>query len=345
MIDLDHTAGVSGRERAVGLKMKAFLSKYCDECLEDNLGNFIFHRRGDGPKVLLAAHMDELGFIVSYIEENGMLRMAPAGWHDERMAVNQDMLIHTRMGDVQGVTGSKPAHILSAEEMAKAIPLEDIRVDPGTKSRAESEALGIRIGDAVSFDRDGHFLNGTDIYTGKSVDNRAGCAVMAEVFRRVAEEGGYAADIYAAGTVQEELGARGAGVVANRVKPDIAVVLDVSLAGGNPGVPESKLPIKLGGGAAVMAYHWWDDGPWGNAVPQSLLDAMIRAAEENGIPYQIDVTMGTTTDGYPISIAGDGVITGGICVPARYIHTAVGIIDFKDMTATADLLAAWLKSL
>jgi endoglucanase len=345
LVELDRVAGVSGRERAVGLRLKEFLSKYCDEFLEDSPGNFIFRRRGDGPKVLLAAHMDELGFVVSHIEENGMLRVVPAGWHDDRTVVNQHVLIHTRKGVAQGVTGSKPAHILSAEEAAKAIPPEDIYVDLGTKSRADSEALGVRIGDAVSFDRDGHFLNGTDVYTGKSVDNRAGCAVMAEVFRRIAEEGGCAADIRAAGTVQEELGFRGAGAVANRVKPDIAVVLDVALAGGSPDIPESRLPIKLGAGAAIMVYHWWNDGPWGNFVPQPLVDAMIRAAEENGIPYQTDVTMGTATDGYPISVAGDGVLTGGILVPARYVHTAVGIVDFKDMTAAVDLLVAWLRSL
>ncbi|MDR2354762.1 MAG: M42 family metallopeptidase, partial [Clostridiales Family XIII bacterium] len=337
---LDHLAGVSGRERAVGLRLRQFLSEHCDECDEDPLGNFIFRRRGNGPKVLLAAHMDELGFIVSYIEENGMARMAPVGWHDERMAVNQHVLIHTRKGCVQGVTGSKPSHILSAAEMTKAIPLNELYADAGTKSRAESESLGIRIGDVISFDRDGHFLNGTDVYTGKSVDDRAGCAVMAEVLRRLATEGLSSVDLYAAATVQEEVGFRGAGAVANRVKPDVAIVLDVALAGGSPDVPERRLPMRIGGGPAIMAYHWSDDGPWGNITPQPLVDALIKTAEDNSIPFQLDVTMGTATDAYSISISGCGVCTGGIFIPTRYIHTAVGVLDFNDMLAAADLLTA-----
>jgi endoglucanase len=342
---LDNTAGVSGRERAVGLKLREFLDGYCDESREDALGNFIFRKRGDGPKVLLAAHMDELGFVVSFIEENGMLRMVPAGWHDDRMVVDQDVLIHTRKGDLQGVTGSKPSHILTAEETSRAIPMKDIYIDVGTKSRAESEALGVHVGDVVSFDRAGHFLNGTDVYTGKSIDNRAGCAVMAEVMRRIAKEGGSRVDLYAAGTVQEELGFRGAGAVATRVQPDYALILDVALAGGSPDIPENLLPIKLGAGAAVTVYHWWNDGPWGNSVPQSLVDGIVGAAETNGIPCQLDVTMGTATDGYPIATSGQGVLTGGISIPTRYIHTAVGILDFRDVCAAADLTTAWIRSL
>jgi endoglucanase len=345
LIELDNTAGVSGRERAVGLTLQEFLNGYCDEFTEDPLGNFIFRKRGDGPKILLAAHMDELGFMVSFIEENGMVRMVPAGWHDDRMVVDQDVLIHTRRGALQGVTGSKPAHILTDEETSQAIPMKDIYVDIGTKSRAESEALGARIGDAISFDREGHFLNGTDVYTGKSIDNRSGCTVMAEVMRRIAEEGGAHADIYAAGTVQEELGFRGAGAVANRVRPDYALILDGSLAGGSPDIPENRLPIKLGEGAAVTVYNWWDDGPWGNSVPQSIVDGMVGVAEANSIPYQLDVTMGTATDGYPIAMSGQGVLTGGISVPTRYVHTAVGILDFRDVCAAADLAVAWIRSL
>jgi endoglucanase len=345
LVDLDNTVGVSGHERAVGLKLREFLDGCCDETTEDTLGNFIFRKRGDGPKVLIAAHMDELGFMVSFIEENGMLRMVPVGWHDDRMVIDQDVLIHTRKGGLKGVTGSKPSHILTAEEMTQAIPMKDIYIDIGTKSRAESEALGAHIGDVVSFDREGYFLNGTDVYTGKSIDNRSGCAVMAEVMRRVAEEGGSRVDLYGVGTVQEEIGFRGAGAVANLVQPDYALILDVTLAGGSPDIPENVLPIKLGEGAAVTVYNWWDDGPWGNTVPRSIVDGMVGAAEANGIPCQLDVMMGTATDGYPISISGQGVLTGGISIPTRYIHTAVGVLDFRDVCAAADLAVAWIRSL
>ena len=134
---------------------------------------------------MLCAHMDELGFIVQHVEDEGFVRIAPVGYHDDRMVIDQDLRIHGRKGPVDGVTGAKPAHVLPPEEAKKAIPLEDMFVDVGTSSREATEELGVRVGDLVTFARPAGLLNGTRVFTGKAVDDRSGCAVMVEVMRRL----------------------------------------------------------------------------------------------------------------------------------------------------------------
>jgi endoglucanase len=353
LVSLDNVYGISGEENPVAEKLKMELDGLYDEYYEDALGNQIYLHKakpadgGQAPKkILLAAHMDELGLLVSYIEDNGLVRFVPVGWHDPRMVVDQDMLIFTRKGDVlQGVTGSKPAHILTLEEMAQAIPIADLYLDIGTRTREETLALGVRIGDNIGFDRQGHFLNGTSIYTGKSIDNRVGLAIMAEVLRRVSTEGIDHVDVYAVGSVQEEIGGRGAGAASVQIEPDVALALDVSLAGGSPGIEDARLPIKMGDGACILAYDWWDDTAMGTAVNKKLLYGLTDVAETKGIPHQIDVTMGSFTDAYVMTVSGKGAMAGGVFCPSRYIHTAVGTVDTKDMQPCVDLIVEYIKTL
>jgi endoglucanase len=343
---LDNVVGVSGRETAVAEKLKEEMAGYCDEVQTDNLGDVIFKRSGNRDfTALLIAHMDELGFIVSYIEENGMVRFLPVGYHDDRMAVNQDLVIHTKKGPVSGVSGAKPSHVLTAEESAKAIPMNALYIDIGTSSREETAALGVRPGCVVSFDREGRYLNGGTIYTGKSVDDRVGCAMLVEVIRRLAAEDYRSVTVVAAGSVMEEVGARGAHVIPERVKPDLCIVLDLTLAGGSPDVEERELPVKLGGGPAIMTFHWELDTTYGLIAPEELVDGLLETAEKEGIPIQYDLLMGAWTDGFPISMSGKGVKTCGVSVPSRYVHTAVGLVDISDVENAVDLVVAYIKSL
>ena len=244
MLKLDAARGISGYEEEVAELMQAELAPLSDEQTRDPLGNHYFTQarsRRARPVLMLCAHMDELGFLVQHIEDEGFLRLAPVGYHDDRMLTDQVLEVQGANGPVIGVVGTKPAHVVTAEERAKAIPLHEMFLDLGTSSREETEALGVRVGDPVTFVRTGMPLNGTRVFTGKAVDDRSGCAVMIETMRRLAERD-IAATVVAVASVQEELGLRGAGPAAFRVQPDVAIALDVTLAGDTPATEFRQLP-------------------------------------------------------------------------------------------------------
>jgi putative aminopeptidase FrvX len=340
---LDQAVGVSGDEAAVARVIAEELEGHCETHESDALGNHFFTRPGgDGaPTVMLCAHMDELGFIVQHVDDEGFVRLAPVGYHDPRMVVDQDLRIHGAKGPVDGVTGTKPAHVLPAEEAAKAIPIEDLHVDLGTTSREETDGLGVRVGDLVTFARPAGVLNGGRVFTGKAVDDRAGCAVMVEAMRRLPADVG--ATVVGVAAVQEELGIRGAGPAAARVKPDIALAIDVTLCGDTPGMDFARLPIRLGKGPAIKYFDWAPAMSFGSAVPRRLTDRLERAAAAAGIEFQREVLMGGGTDAWGIAGSGTGVLTGCVSVPSRYIHSAVGVVHLDDVDRAADLIVAFIR--
>jgi putative aminopeptidase FrvX len=338
---LDAAIGVSGDERLVAEIVARELDGHHDEHSTDALGNQYFTRRGgeDVPTVMLCAHMDELGFIVQHIEDEGFVRIAPVGYHDPRMVVDQDLAIHGTKGAVAGITGAKPSHVLPPEEAKKAIPMDQLHVDVGTTSRAETEELGIRVGDLATFARTGMALNGTRVFSGKAVDDRAGCAIMIEVMRRLGEAP--AATVVGVAAVQEELGIRGAGPAAARVKPDVGIAIDVTLCGDTPGLEYSRLPISLGKGPAIKYFDWAPEAGYGSAVPRHLTDQFERAAGSAGIEFQREVLMGGATDAW--GIANSGVLSGCVSVPSRYIHSAVGCVHLDDVEGCVQLLLAFIE--
>jgi putative aminopeptidase FrvX len=340
---LDAVTGVSGDESAVADVIAAELAGHHDRHESDALGNHFFVRTGaeGAPTVMLCAHMDELGFIVQHVEDEGFVRIAPIGFHDDRMVIDQDLRIHGRKGPVDGVTGGKPAHVLTPEERKQAIPLGEMFVDLGTTSRAETEALGVGVGDLVTFARDSGMLNGTRVFTGKAVDDRSGCAVMIEVMRRLSKDG--AATVWATAAVQEELGIRGAGPAAARIVPDVALAIDVTLCGDTPGIEFSRLPIRLGKGPAIKYFDWAPGAGYGSAVPRRLTNRLEQVAETAGIEYQREVLMGGATDAWGIALSGTGVLAGCISVPSRYIHSAVGCINLDDVEGAINLIVAFIE--
>ena len=340
---LDAAVGVSGDERLVADVVTRELDGHHDEHDTDALGNHFFTRRGgDGaPTVMLCAHMDELGFIVQHIEDEGFVRIAPVGYHDPRMVIDQDLAIHGTKGAVAGITGAKPAHVLPPDEAKQAIPMDQLHVDVGTTSRAETEALGVRVGDLATFARTGLALNGTKVFSGKAVDDRAGCAVMIEAMRRLGDSP--AATVVGVAAVQEELGIRGAGPAAARVRPDVGIAIDVTLCGDTPGIEFSRLPISLGKGPAIKYFDWAPDAGYGSAVPRHLTDQLERAADAAGVAYQREVLMGGATDAW--GIANSGVLSGCISVPSRYIHSAVGCVHLDDVDKAADLIVAFIADI
>ena len=347
LVVFDNALGISGHESDISVKLKEEMGGCYDDWYEDALGNQIFFRKGKkDTRVLLAAHIDELGFMVSFIEDDGTVRFIPVGYHDDRMVIDQDLMIHTYKDGVSGVTSGKPSDLMKEEEKDKVIKIADLFIDVGTQSKKETEKLGVKIGDFVSFDRTGRFLNESSVYTGKSVDDRSGVAVMVEVMRRLKKEKADNVCVYALGSVQEELGIRGAGVAAHRIKPDVALAIDVTLAGGVPGIEPRQIPVRLGGGAAIKLFDWAPGaGGIGNAVPKRLTDALIKTAEKNNIKYQREVLMEVGTDAWAISLAGDGAMAGAVSIPSRYVHSAVGLVDLKDMEACVELIVHYIKSL
>lgn len=291
---------------------------------------------------MLCAHMDELGFVVQHIEDEGFVRIAPIGFHDDRMVIDQDLRIHGRKGPVDGVTGAKPAHVVTPEEAKQAIRLDEMFVDLGTSSRDQTEELGVFVGDRVTFAREAGMLNGTRVFTGKAVDDRSGCAVMIEVMRRLSKD--TAATVWATAAVQEELGIRGAGPAATRIVPDVALAIDVTLCGDTPGVDYSRLPIRLSKGPAIKYFDWAPGIGYGSAVPRRLTDRLEQVAEAAGISYQREVLLGGATDAWAISLSGTGVLTGCISVPSRYIHSAVGCVDVDDVEGAIQLIVAFIEN-
>lgn len=343
---LDAATGVSGEEAAVAEVIVDELAGAYEEHEEDALGNHFFVRNGaDGaPTAMLCAHMDELGFVVQHIEDGGFVRIAPVGYHDARMVVDQDLRIHGENGPVDGVTGAKPAHILTEKERRQAIPLDALFVDVGTSSRAETEALGVHVGQFASFARPGKLLNGTRLFSGKAVDDRSGCAVMIEVMRRLGERE-IGARVVATAAVQEELGIRGAGPAGLRVKPDVALAIDVTLCGDTPGMDLARAPVKMGLGPAIKYFDWAPAMLIGSAVPRRLTSRLEAAADAAGVTYQREVLLGGATDAWGIALSGTGVLAGCVSVPSRYIHSAVGCVNLDDMEGAVKLIVAFLEGL
>jgi endoglucanase len=344
MLKLDAARGISGYEEAVAKLMHDELAPLSDEQSSDPLGNHYFTKRAakGAPVLMLCAHMDELGFLVQHIEDEGFLRLAPVGYHDDRMLTDQVLEVEGLNGPVLGVVGTKPAHVVSGEERGKAIPLHEMFVDLGTTSREESEALGVRVGDPVTFVRSGMALNGTRVFTGKAVDDRAGCAVMIETMRRLGERD-VPATVVAVASVQEELGLRGAGPAAFRVQPDVAIALDVTLAGDTPATEFRQLPIRLGGGPAIKYFDWAPAAVIGSSVPRRLTRRLEEAAARAEVPFQREVLLGGATDAGSIALAGAGTLTGCVSIPSRHIHSAVGVVHLGDMEQCVDLLLAFAE--
>jgi len=345
LAELDSIPGVSGAEEEVAEFVMDELDGCYDQFQKDALGNHFFTKEGANPQLnlMLSAHMDEVGFVIHHVDEKGFAYVTPVGLHDDRTLANQVLTVHTEGGPVQGLTGGKPAHIVSKEEAQKAPPISEIYLDFGTTSHEETEELGVRVGDYVTFERPGRLLNDGRLFTGKAVDDRAGVAVLIEVMRRLRDKS-VEANVHAVATVQEEVGIRGAGPAAFRVKPDVALAIDVTLAGGTPGIEDRQLPVKLGGGPAIKFFDWAPAlGMIGNNVPKRLTSRLIAVAEERGIPYQREVLFNAATDGWAMSLSGEGVATGTISLPSRYIHSAIGCVCPEDLASAVELISAFAE--
>lgn len=328
--------GLSGYEDEVAALLRDELEPLVDEVRIDALGNVIGTRRGEGPTVMIAAHMDEIGLMVSHIDSEGFLRVVPVGgWFDQTI-LSQRVVIHTRTkGRLVGVVGSRPPHVMEPEDRKKMVKLKDMFVDCGARSAAEAEEMGIEIGSPLTVDRTLERM-GPEFVTGKAFDNRAGVTMMVAALRLLKDET-VLATIQAVGTVQEEVGLKGARTSAYGLDPDVAIATDVTIPGDHPGVSQNEVHVVTGRGPAITVL---DAAGRGIIAPRPVLRWLREAAELEGIPYQLDVGSGGTTDATAINITKTGIPATVVSVPARYIHSPVEALSLSDLENGARLIAA-----
>ncbi|MDI6847407.1 MAG: M42 family metallopeptidase [Candidatus Bathyarchaeia archaeon] len=334
---LSNACGVAGREEEVRSLMKKFLKSHVDEIKEDKLGNVIGIKKGKkkAPKVMLAAHMDEIGLLVKTISKEGFLQFAKIGGIDDRILLAQKVIVYTEKGPLHGIIGSKPPHIQKEEERKKIITCDELFIDVGAENREEAKKMGVRIGDPIGFDI--KFAKvGKSIVVGKAFDDRVGCAVMVETIKRLKKT---ESTVYAVGTVQEEVGLRGATTAAFRICPDVGIALDVTVAGDVPGVKEVAVPIKLRKGPSLTI------ADYGLIAHPKVLRLLIDAAEENKIPYQLETGLPGSTDAARISLTREGVPSGVISIPTRYIHSPSSLLSLKDAEDAVKLTVAAVQKI
>jgi endoglucanase len=335
--DLVDAHGAPGFESGVARVMQAHL-KDVGPVTRDKLGSFICEKRGtsDGPRVMLAGHLDEVGFMVKSISKEGYVKFLPLGGWWGHVVLAQRLIIKTRKGDVLGVVGSKPPHELRDEDRKKVLEVREMYIDVGATSDWDArKRLDIRPGDAIIPDSAFAVMANPNVYLAKAWDNRIGCAMAAETAKAL-KGVSHPNTVYAVATAQEEVGLRGAQTSAFKVQPDVAFALDVGIAHDTPG---SEGDEKLGGGPLIVVYD-------ATSIPnRALLDLVVDTAKRIKVPLQFESVERGGTDAGRIHVTGQGVPTLSMGVPARYIHSHVSMIDRRDFDATVKLLVALVKRL
>ena len=326
--------GISGSEGDIAELMKRELEKSCDEVVIDGFGNVIA-KKGSGPKkIMIAAHMDEVGLMVKHVSKEGFVSFVKIGGIDDRVLAAQRVVIKSDKGDVFGLIGVKPPHLQKEEERKKVIKHDEMFIDIGCASREEA-LKKISIGDPVVFEPNAGVLNGKLCY-GKAVDNRVGCYAMIKIMEKL----GVKAEVYAVATVQEEVGLKGAKTSSFKLAPDFALVIDTTIAGDTPQITENESSLKLGEGVAITIV---EASGRGVIVGQKVKDLMISCAREEKVKYQIDVIEGGMTDGAMIYMNREGILTGVLSIPTRYVHSSTGVFSTDDVNSAVKLSAAVIE--
>ena len=335
---LCETPGISGYEERIQKLIKEELEKLTDEVKIDRLGNIIGIKRtkklSDKPvpkKVMLAAHMDEIGFMISFIDKDGFLRFVPVGGLHPRNLIAQRVVVHGEK-DIVGVIGSKPIYFLEEEEKKRVPKIKDLFIDVGLKKDEVSKI--VKAGDFVTLDRNFKELN-DKIITAKALDDRVGVYVMIEALKRIKD---CYVDIYAVATVQEEVGLRGAIVSSFSVEPDVGIALDVCPALDIPGTKEEEMVTTLGGGTAIALMDVLI------ISNKKLVDFLRKISEENKIKYQTEISTTGGTDAGAIQRSKSGVSACTVSIPTRYIHSVVEMCHKEDIESSIKLMSKFLEN-
>lgn len=338
--DLTDARGIPGNEREVRDVMKKYIEPFADEVTTDGLGSLIAKKVGqeNGPKVMITGHLDEVGFMIVSIDDKGFLRFQPVGGWWNQVMLAQRVTIVTKKGDVTGVIGSKPPHILSAEARKKPVEIKDMFIDIGASSREEATEWGVRPGDMVVPYFEFTVMNNEKMLLAKAWDNRIGCAIAIDVLKQL-KGVDHPNIVYGVGSVQEEVGLRGARTSATAIEPDIGFGVDVGIAGDTPGVTEKEAQSKMGKGPQIILYD-------ASLVShKGLRDLVTDTADELGIPYQFDAIPGGGTDAGAIHLSHKGVPSLAITVATRYIHSHAAMLHRDDYENAVKLIVEVIKRL
>jgi endoglucanase len=297
----------------------------------DGVGSVIAQQGDKGPRIMIDAHMDELGGMVRRITPGGFLTMQMlGGWLDQAL-VDQRWIIIGSKGPVHGVTGIRDIHVVPAEERTKVFSRDQLYIDIGAKTPAEAAAMGVEPGDPVVPDAPFMALNGSDNYLGKAWDDRIGCAVLLEAMRRTAKLPHANTLVYVA-TVQEEIGLRGARTASQVVKPEIGIAIEGGITGDTAGTHPEETQAKLGAGPGIFLYD-------SSTLPNRKLVALVKkTAAQNNIPLQLDLVQGYGDDSAEMQTTNGGTPTINLVVPVRYTHAHNGIVNRKDFDQMVDLV-------
>ena len=337
---ISEVPGPSGFERRVRDLMTQRLAGQC-EVLEDRIGSVIFKKQGraDGPIVMLAAHMDEIGFLVKTVTKEGFLKFVSLGGWWEQVMLGQRVTVMSPKGDIPGIIGSKPPHVLSADERKKMVTKREMYIDIGAADKKDAEErMGVTPGVPIVPYAPFTTMANPDFLVGKAWDDRVGCDVLTDVLQQLAKLK-HPNTVFGVGTVQEEVGCRGAKTSADVIGPHVAIAVDTCIAGDTPGMSEDQASAKLGEGVAVCIYD-------ASLIPHvKLRDFVLETAKAEKIPFQLEFSEGGGTDGGRIHLHAQGVPSIVLSVPTRYIHSHHGIISRKDYESTVRLLIALIRKL
>ncbi len=347
---LSNSFGPSGFEEEVQILIREYGKKYADEILYDKTGSIIFKYGSTGPRVMIAGHADEIGFIISQIEESGFIRIQNLGGWWDQVLLGHQVLIKPLSGTkpVIGIIGAQPPHLLTPEAANKLVTLNQVFVDIGCRSAEDVRDLGLEIGDPIvpysQFRIEERVWKINDkkrkvqIAIGKAFDDRIGNFVLLELLRRLKEDGITLPNtLYLTCTTQEEVGCRGARTAANVIKPDIGIVVEADICRDIPGITEN--PINLGEGVSILAYDQ-------SMIPNpKFRQFVVNSAKENNIKHQLSFLKRGGTDGGPMHLNADGVPTIGTGVPTRHIHSPYGILALDDVEGAVQLLLSVVQSL
>ncbi|NLE99342.1 MAG: M42 family metallopeptidase [Anaerolineales bacterium] len=304
----------------------------------DRIGSVVCRQGESGPRILIAGHMDEIGFMVHHITKEGFLRFVPLGGWWDQVLLGQRVIVKTHKGDLVGTIGAKPPHLLPMDERQKPVEKKDMYIDIGATSLEEVEQAGVRLGDPVVPASGFEIMANGKSYMSKAFDDRVGVALTIGVLQHFAQAP-HPNILFGAATVMEEVGTRGAKTVADVVGPDVAVVLESDICGDVPGIKPEESSVKLGGGPSMLLAD-------ARMIPNlKLRDLVMGTARSLGIPLQLSALMGGATDGAQIHLHASGVPTVVLAVPARHIHSHTSIIHRDDYDRALQLLIAVVEQL
>lgn len=329
--------GPSGYEQEPAAVFAELARTYTDQVEVDLVGSVTARVPGTSegaPRIAFVGHVDEIGLVITHIDEKGFLWFGAVGGWDPVILVGQRIAIQTRNGTVPGVVGKKAVHLLEPDERGKPVKLGQLHIDIGAADGDDAKSV-VEVGDVAVIDAAPVELRGERV-TARAMDNRLGAYVAVEAARRVAEAGGAAGEVIAVGSAQEEITFAGARTTAFAVDPQIAIIIDVTHATDSPGVEEKELGSHpLGSGAVIQR---------GSTIHPLVARLLVETAEAEGIEYTLEVSgRGTSTDADAVHVARQGVACGVISIPLRYMHSPVETIDLRDVEAAVALVAAFAR--